>query len=127
MLVHCAAGISRSTTVVLAYLLLARNMTLHQAFEHTISRRHVVWPNNGFMQLLITIEASKSSQSGGAARPTIDLPEYVRWGEFDEAAYYAARKVDRDPPTSGPLPGTEASIGFMKMAISPGPSAESVE
>jgi protein-tyrosine phosphatase len=91
VLVHCAAGISRSTTVVLAFLM-ARGFTLREAFEHTIARRRVVWPNNGFMGLLIAIESKKRK-----GKPTtMSLRAYARWGDFDEAAYYAARVVDRE-------------------------------
>ena len=45
-------GISRSATVVCAYLIATRGMTPRDALEHVIARRDVVWPNAGFQRQL---------------------------------------------------------------------------
>ena len=65
--VHCAAGVSRSTTLVLAYLLKYTDMSLHQAFRHTRAIRPVVRPNMGFMSQLIAYETAVQGnrRSGG--------------------------------------------------------------
>jgi atypical dual specificity phosphatase len=56
VLVHCAAGISRSSTLVIAYLINCENMKLFDAFKHVRSKRGVIWPNTGFMKMLIEME-----------------------------------------------------------------------
>ena len=80
VIVHCAAGISRSTTVALAYLILHRNMTLLRALETVYAARRCVWPNDGFMAALIALEQRVYGKH------TIDLDEYVRWGDYDGPA-----------------------------------------
>lgn len=55
-LVHCVAGVSRSTSLVLAYLMKYANMTLKQAFQHVRSIRPQVRPNMGFFKQLIEYE-----------------------------------------------------------------------
>lgn len=58
VLVHCAAGISRSCTLILAYLLRCRNFDLRTAFNLVKKSRRVVRPNNGFFEKLIQYERS---------------------------------------------------------------------
>lgn len=55
-LVHCLAGVSRSATFVLAYLLKYTTLNLHQAFVHLHSIRPCVRPNMGFFRQLIEWE-----------------------------------------------------------------------
>ncbi|RDX51222.1 phosphatases II [Lentinus brumalis] len=52
VLVHCAMGISRSATVVCAYLIAAHAMPPHEALEFVISKREIVWPNPAFQRQL---------------------------------------------------------------------------
>lgn len=56
VLVHCVAGVSRSATVVIAYLMKYKKLDLRSAFNFCNSLRPVVRPNNGFMQQLINYE-----------------------------------------------------------------------
>jgi predicted protein tyrosine phosphatase len=50
--IHCNAGISRSASVVIAYLMRTECMNYQQAFLHLKKRRSVVNPNPGFVQQL---------------------------------------------------------------------------
>jgi len=63
VLVHCAAGVSRSATVVLGYLMSRHNYTLAAALEHLKAVRPWVAPNLGFMQQLAAYEAAKCDLS----------------------------------------------------------------
>lgn len=55
-LVHCLAGISRSVSLVLAYLMKHDGMTLEDAYNFVKMRRPCVGPNIGFWQQLIDYE-----------------------------------------------------------------------
>lgn len=52
VLVHCAAGISRSATIVIAYLIKYNKMTLEEALKYVQKRRPIVSPNVGFKEQL---------------------------------------------------------------------------
>eukprot|EP00005_Dracoamoeba_jomungandri_P002839 CAMPEP_0174252506 /NCGR_PEP_ID=MMETSP0439-20130205/1950_1 /TAXON_ID=0 /ORGANISM="Stereomyxa ramosa, Strain Chinc5" /LENGTH=249 /DNA_ID=CAMNT_0015333053 /DNA_START=71 /DNA_END=817 /DNA_ORIENTATION=+ len=54
--VHCVVGKSRSASVVIAYLMNAKEMRLKEAFELVKSRRGIIQPNNGFMLKLLLYE-----------------------------------------------------------------------
>ena len=55
-LVHCVAGVSRSASLCLAYLMKYQRMTLDQAYGHVKKRRPVIHPNVGFWKQLIEYE-----------------------------------------------------------------------
>jgi len=56
VLVHCMAGMSRSATVVIAYLMTSENMNLKTAFLHARAKRPIVGPNPGFFGQLMSLE-----------------------------------------------------------------------
>ena len=49
ILIHCHAGISRSSSLVIAYLMTHYGFTLFNAFNIVKSIRNVILPNYGFM------------------------------------------------------------------------------
>ncbi|XP_068111492.1 dual specificity protein phosphatase 13A-like isoform X2 [Hyperolius riggenbachi] len=55
VLVHCAVGISRSATLVLAYLMIHHHLSLTQAIEKVQENRWIC-PNIGFLQQLIHLD-----------------------------------------------------------------------
>lgn len=55
-LVHCVAGVSRSASLCMAYLMKYQHMTLDQAYKHCKHRRPVVHPNVGFWKQLVDYE-----------------------------------------------------------------------
>jgi protein-tyrosine phosphatase len=50
--VHCFAGISRSATMVLAYLMDRHNLSLPKAYNYVKNRRQIIQPNEGFIHQL---------------------------------------------------------------------------
>lgn len=47
-MVHCAGGVSRSASFIIAYLMKKENMTYLDAFAYVKQRRNVINPNPGF-------------------------------------------------------------------------------
>lgn len=56
VLVHCNLGISRSTTITLAYLMKTYNATVTEATKFVRHRRPIVCPNTGFLRQLLDYE-----------------------------------------------------------------------
>lgn len=54
--VHCHAGISRSATVCIAYVMLTRGLSAHEAYQFVKSKRPIISPNLSFMGQLIQFE-----------------------------------------------------------------------
>ena len=52
VLVHCAAGVSRSATLVAAYLIAERTMRVRDAITYIATRREFINPNPGFRKQL---------------------------------------------------------------------------
>lgn len=81
ILIVCAAGISRSPTIVLAYLL-KQKFTLRNAINFLLHKRPQIRPNNGFLLQLIAYEINlQINQLESLDLNTLDqlfsiLPEY---------------------------------------------------
>lgn len=53
---HCKAGVSRSVTIAIAYLMHAYKWTLKKAWFYVRQRRPVIHPNRGFLAQLVEFE-----------------------------------------------------------------------
>lgn len=56
VVVNCYAGISRSSTIVIAYLMAKNRWSLEESINFVKSRRSIVNPNEGFIKQLKNIE-----------------------------------------------------------------------
>jgi hypothetical protein len=61
-LIHCAMGISRSTTMVLGHLITVHGMTLYDALAFVRKARSAVDPNPGFMARLTALENKQKNE-----------------------------------------------------------------
>lgn len=59
ILVHCHAGISRSASVVIYYLMRSKNISFGDALNFLREKRPIVNPNEGYTKQLLQIENSK--------------------------------------------------------------------
>lgn len=62
ILVHCFQGVSRSSSVVLAYLMDAEEMTLEEAMKMVKAKRPIIKPNAGFLQQLANWQAGREER-----------------------------------------------------------------
>ena len=68
-MVHCVMGVSRSTSLVLAYLMKYKHMTLKQSYELVSNRRPCVRPNPGFWRQLVDYEKRLTSATNRNEAP----------------------------------------------------------
>ncbi|XP_059360636.1 uncharacterized protein LOC132098592 [Carassius carassius] len=61
VLVHCKKGLSRSATLVLAYLMIYHDMMVEDAIDHVMEARHIR-PNIGFLKQLTNLNSNLKSQ-----------------------------------------------------------------
>jgi protein-tyrosine phosphatase/rhodanese-related sulfurtransferase len=65
VLVHCHQGVSRSATIIVAYLMYSHGYTLKESYDRVKARRKQIMPNIGFWKQLAAYEQSlyQSKQS----------------------------------------------------------------
>ncbi|ESO85755.1 hypothetical protein LOTGIDRAFT_167725 [Lottia gigantea] len=71
IVVHCVGGVSRSATVVIAYLIKIHSMSLREAYNFVQTRRTIIRPNISFWRSLISFEEDIRGES------TVELLPYI--------------------------------------------------
>lgn len=61
--VHCVMGISRSSSIVIAYLMYKQKLSFNDAFEFVHSKRQQINPNSGFTEQLIKLDTLLSENN----------------------------------------------------------------
>ncbi|CAB9519103.1 specificity protein phosphatase [Seminavis robusta] len=91
-LVHCEMGVSRSSTVVMAYLIRFRNMTRDEAYLHIKARRPQASPNPGFWEQLNQFE--KRCRGGNDGAPEEGGAVFdADWAKTSNAAFATCRET----------------------------------
>jgi len=73
VLVHCRQGVSRSSSIVIAYLIISKNMTLQKSFELVKSKRSIICPNSGFIAQLQYLEVNLNQFKDKSSRKESNL------------------------------------------------------
>lgn len=89
VLVHCMMGVSRSATVVLAYLVAQRHMALDEALRVVVAQRPWIFPNDAFTRELLALEHREL----GFSRYFPSEP-YAGLAAFRRLSYQLANEVD---------------------------------
>ena len=55
-MINCAMGMSRSASLVIAYIMYSRTMNFHDSWNYVQSRRYIALPNVGFLLQLYKYE-----------------------------------------------------------------------
>lgn len=53
VLLHCQAGVSRSATIAIAYLMHRHGLSLDAAYQRVLEARSIIKPNRGFLMQLL--------------------------------------------------------------------------
>ncbi|KAG9317910.1 protein-tyrosine phosphatase-like protein [Chiua virens] len=72
VLVHCMMGISRSATIICAYLMVSQRLSVSVAIQYLRKRRPEIHPNYGFMKQLHAFHECRH-------RPSCTNTHYIAW------------------------------------------------
>ena len=76
VLVHCIGGVSRSASVIVAYLVKYEKKTLREAYFHVLNSRRGVSPNLGFWKQLMTYE--EKHRGSNSVEISGSVPTYMK-------------------------------------------------
>ena len=93
VLVHCLAGISRSVTVTVAYLMYERHLSLNDAYDFVKRCKPNVSPNFNFMGKLLDFE--ETLKSGKFTKSTAPPPKpSISFRQMTAAVIWSATRAN---------------------------------
>ena len=85
ILIHCAAGASRSATIVIAYLMWKNKIKYDEALQFVQKKRSIVWPNREFKEQLKMFEKLLIENDYNIDK--INFKE-IKWAPPENMEYY---------------------------------------
>lgn len=76
VLVICAAGISRSSTIVISYIMNYYDLNLKDAFNYVRNKRNMICPNKKFLRCLFDYEMKLFGRNS------------IKWDEMVQLCFY---------------------------------------
>lgn len=111
VLVHCYAGVSRSATLILAYLVGREGMAPKQALQRLREARPAAQPNAGFLRQLEAYAQSLGGLGGGLAADgrmerscTAEEESAVRQGVLEQILAVHSDGEEEAPEGGAPVP-----------------------
>ena len=92
ILIHCMAGISRSVTLTIAYIMAFFNLSMQDAYQYVKDKRPAISPNLNFMGQLVEFE--RHCQEKGP-RDSRDMDEYEPTQSQKEISKKLMQKIVR--------------------------------